>query len=47
MHKQGKLQYWPAAWCPSFKYHGIPALAHQLLEGPLSFHRRAHRDLSW
>ena len=24
LHKQGKLQYWPAAWCPSFKYHGIP-----------------------
>lgn len=24
LHKQGKLQYWPAEWCPSFKYHGIP-----------------------
>ena len=24
LHKQGKLRYWPAAWCPSFKYHGIP-----------------------
>ena len=24
IHKQGKLQYWPAAWCPSFKYHSIP-----------------------
>ena len=24
MHKQGKLSYWPSAWCPSFKYHGIP-----------------------
>ena len=24
LHRQGKLQYWPAAWCPSFKYHGIP-----------------------
>jgi hypothetical protein len=22
--RQGKLQYWPAAWCPSFKYHCIP-----------------------
>jgi len=22
---QGKLSYWPAAWCPSFKYHAIPA----------------------
>jgi len=25
LHAQGKLQYWPDAWCPSFKYHGIPA----------------------
>ena len=25
LHKQGKLQYWPSEWCPSFKYHGIPA----------------------
>ena len=24
LHKQGKLQYWPASWCPSFKYHCIP-----------------------
>jgi hypothetical protein len=24
IHRQGKLQYWPAAWCPSFKYHSIP-----------------------
>ncbi|MEO5736490.1 MAG: glycosyltransferase [Variovorax sp.] len=24
VHKQGKLSYWPSAWCPSFKYHGIP-----------------------
>lgn len=24
LHRQGKLQYWPAEWCPSFKYHGIP-----------------------
>ncbi|RYF62351.1 MAG: glycosyltransferase [Comamonadaceae bacterium] len=24
VHKQGKLSYWPAAWCPSFKYHCIP-----------------------
>jgi hypothetical protein len=24
LYKQGKLQYWPAAWCPSFKYHCIP-----------------------
>ena len=25
LHKQGKLAYWPDDWCPSFKYHGIPA----------------------
>ena len=25
IHRQGKLAYWPAPWCPSFKYHGIPA----------------------
>lgn len=25
LHRQGRLGYWPAAWCPSFKYHGIPA----------------------
>jgi hypothetical protein len=25
LHKQGKLGYWPPAWCPSFKYHSIPA----------------------
>jgi hypothetical protein len=24
LHKQGKLSYWDASWCPSFKYHGIP-----------------------
>jgi hypothetical protein len=23
LHAQGKLTYWPAAWCPSFKYHCI------------------------
>ncbi|RMX07866.1 glycosyltransferase [Corticibacter populi] len=25
LHRQGLLAYWPEAWCPSFKYHGIPA----------------------
>ncbi len=25
LHKQGKLAYWPTDWCPSFKYHCIPA----------------------
>lgn len=24
LYKQGKLAYWPDAWCPSFKYHCIP-----------------------
>lgn len=25
MHRQGRLAYWPADWCCSFKYHCIPA----------------------
>ncbi|MEP7281973.1 MAG: glycosyltransferase [Rubrivivax sp.] len=24
LHAQGKLHYWPAGWCRSFKYHCIP-----------------------
>jgi hypothetical protein len=24
IHGQGKLRYWPAAWCRSYKYHCIP-----------------------
>lgn len=24
IHRQGRLSYWPSAWCPSFKYHCIP-----------------------
>ena len=24
MHRQGRLAYWPADWCRSFKYHCIP-----------------------
>ena len=24
LHRQGKLGYWPEAWCKSFKYHCIP-----------------------
>jgi hypothetical protein len=24
LHRQGKLNYWPDGWCPSFKYHCIP-----------------------
>lgn len=23
LHRQGKLRYWPRAWCASFKYHAI------------------------
>lgn len=26
LHKQGKLAYWPADWCASWKYHCIPPL---------------------
>lgn len=25
LHKQGKLSYWPASWCCSYKYHCIPS----------------------
>ena len=25
VHGQGRLRYWPAGWCPSFKYHCIPS----------------------
>ena len=25
MHRQGRLRYWPEAWCASYKYHCIPA----------------------
>ena len=24
LHRQGKLLYWPADWCRSYKYHCIP-----------------------
>jgi len=24
LHKQGRLAYWPGAWCASWKYHCIP-----------------------
>ena len=24
LHRQGKLAYWPAAWCRSYKYHCVP-----------------------
>lgn len=25
LHKQGKVSYWDASWCASYKYHCIPA----------------------
>ncbi|MDT8998076.1 glycosyltransferase [Paucibacter sp. APW11] len=25
IHQQGKLQYWDASWCASYKYHCIPS----------------------
>jgi hypothetical protein len=34
LHRQGKLAYWPAAWCPSFKYHSIPAWPTNYWTGP-------------
>ncbi|WP_093056558.1 glycosyltransferase [Variovorax sp. YR634] len=34
LHKQGKLAYWPAEWCPSFKYHGIPTWPTNYWEEP-------------
>ena len=24
LHRQGRLAYWPASWCASYKYHCIP-----------------------
>ena len=24
VHRQGKIGYWPAAWCRSYKYHCVP-----------------------
>ena len=34
LHRQGKLAYWPQAWCPSFKYHGIPTWPRNYWEPP-------------
>lgn len=34
LHQQGKLAYWPDAWCPSFKYHGIPTWPTNYWEEP-------------
>lgn len=35
MHEQGRLAYWPAAWCASYKYHCIP-------RWPANFWRTPH-----
>ncbi|GAA0748864.1 glycosyltransferase [Ideonella azotifigens] len=34
MHRQGKLAYWPAEWCCSFKYHSIPKFPLNYLRAP-------------
>lgn len=34
LHRQGKLDYWPDGWCPSFKYHGIPTFPTNLWREP-------------
>lgn len=34
LHKQGKLRYWPAGWCVSFKRHCLP-------KGPMSWFKTA------
>ena len=35
MHRKGKLAYWPTDWCPSFKYHCIPAWPSNFWRAPL------------
>jgi hypothetical protein len=34
LHEQGKLAYWPAGWCRSFKYHCIPRWPSNLWTAP-------------
>jgi hypothetical protein len=34
LHQQGKLSYWPAAWCASWKYHCIPRFPMNYLRAP-------------
>ena len=34
MHDQGKLKYWPAEWCVSFKRHCIPKFPANLWRAP-------------
>lgn len=35
LHRQGQLQYWDAAWCPSFKYHSIPTWPTNYWQAPV------------
>jgi hypothetical protein len=34
LHAQGKLAYWPDAWCASFKYHAIAAFPFNYFRAP-------------
>jgi hypothetical protein len=34
IHRQGKMAYWPADWCVSWKYHCIPRLPTNLWRSP-------------
>ncbi len=34
LHRQGRLAYWPADWCCSFKYHCIPPWPANLWRAP-------------
>ncbi|CAH1906175.1 conserved hypothetical protein [Candidatus Nitrotoga sp. HW29] len=35
LHRQGKLSYWPDAWCRSFKYHCIPRWPYNYWSAPI------------
>ena len=35
LHRQGKLSYWPAEWCVSWKYHCIPGFPMNYLREPV------------
>jgi len=34
MNEKGVLQFWPEAWCPSFKYHCVPKFPLNLWKAP-------------
>ena len=34
LYDQGKLKYWPQAWCASYKYHAIPRFPLNYLRAP-------------